>query len=272
MAKSPAIGFPRSYVEQIVAELENSRFAFRLLVDDPRGLESFLKLFRTPNEQHVARHNCSYELVRYNPVTEKEDSVWLIKPELVTRLMAKVLKDQAIVQLERFDAAKPDEYVRMISYNSVWHSQQGLVVYRRAGKSAEKLMDKWSIGIGGHVETDGIKDLTDFMSVIQKTACREVAEEIGLNRHGISIEFPWMVYDPSNLIGQHYVGFLDSFVFHQEIKSQESDLADLTLIPIDFSAPFAMLNHMLDKESPYLNLEPWSVALLFINSLQLGRI
>lgn len=272
MSKSPAIGFPRSYVEQLIAELKNSLFSFRVRVDEPSELESFLKLFRTTDEQHVARHSYSYQLVCYNPVTEKDDVVWLIKPDMVDQMLAKVFEDQAIVQLERFDAAKPDEYVRMISYNSVWHRQQGLVVYRRAGKSAEKLMDKWSIGVGGHIEADEIKDLIDFVNVVHETARREVAEEIGLSTDGNSNNIPWMVYDPSNLIGQHYVGFLDTFVFEEEIKSQESELADLTLIPIDFSTPFAMLNRMLGKESPYVNLEPWSVALMFINDMHLGRI
>ncbi len=105
-------------------------------------------------------------------------------------------------------------YIAFISNGKV-------LVYKRSSKSGEdRLHEKYSIGIGGHVdlEEDNSKMPLD---VVFNAAIREVEEEIGVKIKRENLDVKYLINDDSDEVGKVHFGV--GFVINMDISLENGE-------------------------------------------------
>ncbi len=99
-------------------------------------------------------------------------------------------------------------YISFISNNRV-------LVYKRSSKSGEdRLHEKYSIGVGGHVDLE-MDESKDAIDVVLDAAIREVDEEIGVKISREDLEVKFMINDDGDDVGKVHFGI--GFVIKKDI-------------------------------------------------------
>jgi predicted NUDIX family phosphoesterase len=127
-------------------------------------------------------------------------------PDLVRSILFSVL-DSAVLSYKDREEAETDESFKQVIPYCVLKWGKHYLAYRRTKKGQEaRLHDKWSIGVGGHINPqDGENGSLDTYG---KAVRRELFEEVGLDRVypediGGSIG---LLYDDSNQVGRVHFG------------------------------------------------------------------
>jgi predicted NUDIX family phosphoesterase len=83
--------------------------------------------------------------------------------------------------LKRNVCETDEQYLQLIPYITLYDKSDGTIfVYKRGKKSSEtRLTDRYSIGLGGHIELEPT-EYRDIVKVISYEAARELNEEVGL--------------------------------------------------------------------------------------------
>lgn len=177
-------------------------------------------------------------------VLDESECFFNVKPqELFTLLKGVSYKIREYVEND-------ENYVQLIPYVTLTDAGKFLA-YNRGSKGGEsRLANKWSIGVGGHVNPcDGCLFEKPSWSILVEAAKRELKEEINLDLQDghIATSFRGLIYDPSNSVGRVHLGF------HFEIE-----LLDPTVVK---TIP-GELEWKTVEELNKLNLETWSRIVL----------
>ncbi len=106
--------------------------------------------------------------------------------------------------LDRNAAEHDLRYKQVIPYIMANHGDRYLLIQRTRKQTEARLHDKYSLGIGGHVNDSDANDSTDL---IQAGMRREMAEEIRFTSEE-SCTFLGIINDDSTEVARVHVGFL----------------------------------------------------------------
>jgi len=140
------------------------------------------------------------------------------------------------------------QFKQIIPYLIFTHNDRYFLMQRQAKASETRLQNKFSLGIGGHIN---VEDLVD--GNIANWARREFDEEVAYNGN-YTIEPIGILNDDSNDVGKVHVGFV--YLLHGDsadiaIKSEHKSGAMLTLA---------------ECQAQYANMETWSqIVMDFLN-------
>lgn len=124
----------------------------------------------------------------------------------VRELWNAVVKSDRLAWVDRAKVEDDPSWKQIIPY-CVLAGHEGIFRYRRTKKGGEsRLHDKWSVGVGGHINpVDG--DTSIGSTAVQNAIMRELFEEVGFLDEVVSQPFG-VLYDPSNAVGQVHFGLV----------------------------------------------------------------
>ena len=147
--------------------------------------------------------------------------------------------------MDRALAEKSPEFKQLIGYAIFCHKGR-ILAYSRTAKGTEtRLHDKWSLGIGGHINP--IDGLTDSIGTYLAGMEREIREEISIPA-AVSQELYAVINDDTDEVGSVHLGIVHRF----ELESEEVAPNEKKLDNLGF--------HTLDELAGelYPKLESWS--------------
>jgi predicted NUDIX family phosphoesterase len=127
-------------------------------------------------------------------------------PDLVRTILLWVL-DPAVLSYKDREEAETDETFKQVIPYCVLNFGKHYLAYQRTKKGQEaRLHDKWSVGVGGHINPQDGHIGSPVM--YGQAVCRELLEEVGLDRVypediGGSVG---LLYDDSNQVGRVHFG------------------------------------------------------------------
>jgi predicted NUDIX family phosphoesterase len=127
--------------------------------------------------------------------------------------------------MDREKAEVDPEHKQVIPYTLVMNEDTSkILAYKRTKKGGEnRLHEKWSIGIGGHINP--VDQRKNGQPVYMNAMERELQEEVGITA-GDS-EIIGLLYDPSNPVGQVHFGVVIAFMVRDlDIHSTEDAIGD----------------------------------------------
>jgi len=182
-----------------------------------------------------------------------------IPAELLVGGVAKLTLNELspIISLAEFHTRhlmeEDESYKQIIPYVVVKDEMGRILTYRRSSKGGEgRLHDKFSIGVGGHLDLEaehlgGIE--TYFLGMV-----RELKEEIGIDVNPEDFQIAFTIYDPSNEVGRVHFGIVSTIVVNSENFTHDGEI-DI-LVDREFLTEEEIL---LEK---YESLENWSKLLI----------
>jgi predicted NUDIX family phosphoesterase len=133
-------------------------------------------------------------------------------------------------------------YIAFINENKV-------LVYKRSKKSGEgRLHEKYSLGIGGHVDFFEEEKNLDPINIVNNAAIREVNEELGININKEDLIVDLAINDDSNEVGKVHYGV--GFIINKKINHLDNGEKDVLI-----ERKFMNKNEI---EEIYDKLETWS--------------
>ena len=118
------------------------------------------------------------------------------------RIFDKILKNQLFML--RDEAEYNFEHKQVIPYVTVRHNNDYLLLQRTAQQSEKRLHNKYSLGIGGHINP--VDDMEEE-NIIITSLYRELNEEVLVNDHG-GLSFIGIINDESNSVSRVHLGLL----------------------------------------------------------------
>lgn len=127
--------------------------------------------------------------------------------------------------MDREAAEQDPSFKQLIAYAIFCH-QGRVLAYSRTSKGGEaRLHDKWSLGIGGHINpVDGLADnIQTYLAGVE----REIREEITFSGNATQ-ELYAVINDDTNDVGSVHLGIVHRFELDsEEAASNEKALANL---------------------------------------------
>ena len=158
--------------------------------------------------------------------------------------------------IDRDNAEQDENYKQIIPYLLVRKAGK-VLAYRRSKQSGEgRLHDKWSVGIGGHINTDDcpksgysvINGLTAFCHAIDRELMEELEwDEVPQNEEPIG-----MIYDDENEVGRVHIGY--AYFVNVDKDSEFPKKKEDTIAEMKWLTP--------QEASKLPNLEGWSKIVL----------
>ncbi len=118
------------------------------------------------------------------------------------RLYTKMLDHHAF--MPRDEAEYNFEHKQIIPYVVVHYKNKYLLLQRTSNQSEKRLHNKYSLGIGGHINP--VVSLT-YENIIIDSLYRELNEEVQVNEHG-TLKFAGIINDDSNSVSKVHLGLL----------------------------------------------------------------
>ena len=118
------------------------------------------------------------------------------------QIFEKILNNQMF--MPRHDAEYNFEHKQVIPYVVIRNSNNYLLLKRTAKQAEKRLHNKYSLGIGGHVNPGSPADERD---TILNGLYRELNEEVHVNDPG-SLNFIGIINDESNSVSRVHLGML----------------------------------------------------------------
>lgn len=147
--------------------------------------------------------------------------------------------------MDRDAAEQNPAFKQIIAYAIFCHNGKVLAYARTAKGGETRLHDKWSLGIGGHINPiDGLADNPDtYLAGVE----REIREEIAFSGTA-SQQIYAIINDDTNEVGSVHLGIVHRFELDSdEVRPLEKKLANLKFCTLDeLSGPL------------YDKLETWS--------------
>lgn len=146
-------------------------------------------------------------------------------------------------------------YKQIIPYIVIKVDDKYLSYVRTSKGDEDRLHDKVSIGVGGHIDFTDVnryQESVDIISTLEGTAIREVIEEIGFfDTIAYESRYNWIgiVNDDSNDVGKVHIGvvcIVDLKADEIPSKSKDESISKLTLMSLE------------ELQATELNLETWS--------------
>lgn len=159
----------------------------------------------------------------------KED---LFKPEEypkgftkdVDKYLNKIFSPNNLLFVDRAQAEEDPSYKQLIPY-CVFTNKPGIFVYQRTKKGGEsRLHDRYSIGVGGHINPCDNSD-DSFRTSYLAGMIRELNEEVGLDNDFATSKVDGVIYDDSNKVGQVHFGIVHHLVLFSDDKMKCKDEA-----------------------------------------------
>lgn len=123
-------------------------------------------------------------------------------------------------------------YKQIIPYLIFTHDNKYFLMQRRAESTEQRLKNKYSLGIGGHIRQEDITGKTLF-----DWAAREFEEEVNFNGN-YKIEALGILNDDSNPVGQVHVGFVFLLHGNSPDMSVKSELKNGNLYSLEECAQY----------------------------------
>lgn len=152
--------------------------------------------------------------------------------------------------MDRSSAENDYKSKQIIPYIAVKNENKYLLIKRTKKQSEARLHDKYSLGVGGHINTEDIAD-----DIINKGFERELAEEIDLTP-GFTIRKLGIIDDEREEVGKVHIGIV------YLIESVDNKFS--LLEPDKMTGNWADISEI---EAKFENLEGWS-KVLFTNFIQ----
>lgn len=127
------------------------------------------------------------------------------------------------VYLKRCEAEMNFEYKQIIPYAVFMNHNGEILCYQRHG-SEKRLLDIYSVGIGGHVnDRDGGSTLSECLV---SGLCREVTEEVGLSLDPDSIRMAGMINEEITEVGHCHTGVVFVVKIDNSCLSFDSEIGN----------------------------------------------
>ena len=126
--------------------------------------------------------------------------------------------------LRRDDLEEDPSYKQIITYAIITNKNSFYLFRRSSGQTEKRLHNKFSLGVGGHMNPQGSKELNE--QYLTEELIRELNEEVRFgNRCLISdIEFIGFINDDSIPVGRVHIGLLyNILVSNKEVHINETD-------------------------------------------------
>ena len=170
-----------------------------------------------------------------------------------------LFKSDQLRFLRRGDAERDPRYKQLIPYALfTWTDATGEVwvfaYLRGKGQGEKRLVSKWSVGIGGHVNDSDA--LTSDDDLFEAGARREIEEEVVLDAKILSSRKVGLVNDDETEVGRVHLGVVCRVELDApKLRSNEPDLLEARFRPVS-----ELLREIKDDPSRF---ESWtSLALL----------
>jgi predicted NUDIX family phosphoesterase len=148
-----------------------------------------------------------------------------------------------VISYPRKEAEEDANFKQIISYYICKHHNYFFLTERKSGCSEQRLKNKLSLGIGGHLTLDDIaKDINSWGE-------REFEEEVSyVGKKEVSLYT--IIYDDRNAVGRVHLGFVYIISLEHPLITIKDELKQ---------GSFVTLPHLHEL---YESLEPWSQLLL----------
>lgn len=121
--------------------------------------------------------------------------------------VAKVLPFASFI--DRDKAESDPAYKQIIPYHVI-RKDGRILCYKRTKSSGEsRLHEKWSVGIGGHINDQDATDTDEMYEVLSNGTTRELTEELEWGANADPRPMPGgLIYDPNNAVGLVHFGLV----------------------------------------------------------------
>jgi len=134
------------------------------------------------------------------------------------------------VFLPRKQLEQDSSYKQIIPYTIIVNPQKEIFLYQRfPTQREERLHNKYSIGIGGHIE---LVDFKRIEEIITSAAIRELKEEINL-KEPLQLKLQGFINDDTNPVGQVHLGVVYQGEVKEKITVKEKKLMKGSFCPIE---------------------------------------
>jgi predicted NUDIX family phosphoesterase len=170
----------------------------------------------------------------------------------LTAFEAAVARDGFFV--ERAYAERTPALKQVIPYSVVWCDGRVLLTRRLRGGGESRLHDKYSIGIGGHINPEDLGEGTSSRArnPIDAGTRREIAEELSV-RGRYEIQRVGLLNDDSNAVGAVHVGVVQVIAVEGTVDIRERHQLEGRLVSV---------GDLRDLLAQGADLETWSKLLL----------
>jgi predicted NUDIX family phosphoesterase len=145
--------------------------------------------------------------------------------------------------MDRPEAETDPRHKQIIPYAVIRHSERYFLLQRKSAQSEQRLHNKWSIGVGGHINPSEVVPGTD---VIRVGLTREVDEELYI-APGYKERLVGLINDDTTDVGRVHLGVLF------EIDSPSPDVHVRETHKME--GAWALIGHL---DQSYEGLETWS--------------
>jgi predicted NUDIX family phosphoesterase len=123
--------------------------------------------------------------------------------------------------IDRNTAETDSTFKQIIPYILVYYDNK-LVVYQRKDYTEKRLLNLYSIGVGGHIAPEDYASNDKLSEIIIKSANREISEEFEFIDTENGLKFCGFVNDETTDIGQCHFGIIFSLVtkIHPEAANE----------------------------------------------------
>lgn len=232
-------------------------YAINLTESNPMSKKEYILAFKRPAAEATA------PLQGINEVAE--DDLSLVK-------WAASLAQECVIAPRDWVEVNPDlrhpiPYIVLHRINA--NNEVEVYVYRRVkGVGETKLLNFFTIGLGGHVGASNLQfvtdDAVDVLSTLLSGAVQELVEEVSINGLGFdeymeqggkhSVTYGGFIRDDANTVGQAHLGFLLSIGLPDGTEV-------LTLEPELEHHGWVTLNTLTGPDHEF-EFEPWSQIVL----------
>jgi len=176
------------------------------------NVEEVLVVKRSVYEELGAFHGVNFETERY---------------------LERLLRGKELEYLERPQAEKNPQFKQLIPYVIMGYEDKYLCYQRGKRAGEQRLVDKVSIGIGGHINPcDDQMPLfyEDYTEIYQNAVAREVAEEIEVECE-YKDKIVGLLNDDSNEVGQVHLGIIHFWrLAEPKVKKREQMICQLNFM------------------------------------------
>jgi predicted NUDIX family phosphoesterase len=164
-------------------------------------------------------------------------------------LLNKVIKNisNSYSEMRRGDAEENKYFKQPIPYAVIKRGDEVFVYKRLVGGGETRLHNKWSLGVGGHMN---VLDANSFIDVLSVNLQRELEEELNIQGETISLETVGLINDDENEVGEVHIGLLVVIELHNEAEVSVRETEQL-------QGEWLKVSKLKD-EIIYSNLESWS--------------
>lgn len=191
--------------------------------------------------------------------------------EKLQHIFIKMNNDKKLYNMKRGDLENNPEFRHLIQYFLVIDKNtKEVVVYKRQKPTETRLIDKYSIGWGGHIQLEDQESFFDPLKSIDTLFLREMMEEIKISSNktvskNITVEYSNSVYvlQTNDNVGSVHLGIV-YFIYVDEIKNSVESNEEENII-VDYIKLDELKKKIKNNE---LQLESWSMAIQMSEKIQ----